>query len=246
MKSKFIILSVFPFLFQMACTVADNQNCNDKQLLNYAIQGEQGKIDACFDSGAKILVSNNKGESIRLVALNNGHHKLAAYFVNIQTKEWKKRKSPLDTTSLWEAIEYNNVTIVQHFIDEGFYMKPKVKDGMAPIVQAVFNNSNDVAKLLLENGVDVNYSFDSRPMITIAAMFSQLETVELLLNYGAKVNDVDGSGVTPLMFAAREGNVEMVTYLLEQGANKTLREITYQTAEDMVKDNEELKEMLEF
>lgn len=226
--------------------MADNQNCSDEYLLNYAEQGNESKINACYKSGANIFVSNKTGESIRLVALNNNHIELANYLVDIQTKDWQKRNSPLDTISLWEAIEYNNVTIVQHFIEEGFYMKPKLKDGMAPIVYAVFNNSDEVALLLLENGIDVNYSFDSRPMITIAAMFNQLETVKLLLNYGASVNDVDGSGVTPLMFAAREGNVEMVNYLLEKGANKTLREITYQTAADMVKDNEELKKMLEF
>lgn len=246
MKRHSIKLLLITFLFQLSCSVADNQNCTNANLLNYAAQGEESKINACYKSGANILVSNQAGESIRLVALNNNQNDLANYLVDIQTKEWQKRKSPLDTVSLWEAIEYDNVTIVQHFIEEGFYMKPKLKDDMAPIVQAVFNNSNNVAKLLLENGIDVNYSFDSRPMITIAAMFNQLETVELLLNYGAKVNDVDGSGVTPLMFAARESNVEMVTYLLEKGANKTLREITYQTAADMVKDNEELKEMLEF
>lgn len=246
MKSYSITFLLIALLFQLSCSVSDNQNCSNTNLLNYAEQGEESKINACYKNGTNIFISNKDGESIRLVALNNNQAELANYLVDIQTKEWQKRNAPLDTVALWKAIEYNNVVIVQHFIEEGFYMKPKLKDGMAPIVQAVFNNSNDVAIILLENGIDVNYSFDSRPLITIATMFNQMETVKLLLDYGAKVNDVDGSGVTPLMFAAREGNVEMVSYLLEKGANKTLREITYQTAADMVKHNEELKKMLEF
>lgn len=246
MKSILITLIIPILVLQAACTMSDNQNCTTENLLSYASQGEQSKINACYKSGAIILVSNGTGESIRLVALNNHHIDLANYLVDVQTKEWQKRKSPLDTISLWEAIEYDNVTIVQHYIEDGFYMKPKIKDGQTPIVQAVFNNSNAVAKLLLENGVNVNHSFDSRPMITIAAMFGQLETVHLFLTYGANVNDVDGSGVTPLMFAARDENVEMVTFLLEKGANKSLKEIRYKTAYDMVKDNSELKEMLAF
>jgi ankyrin repeat protein len=244
MKAISVTLSISLLLFQFACTMSDNQNCTSENLLNYASQGELGKIDACYKSGANILVSDSAGKSIRLIALNNEQYELAKYLVDVQTKEWQKRKSPLDTISLWEAIEYDNVTIVLHYIEEGFYMKPKIKDGLAPIVQAVFNNSNEVAKLLLENGVDVNFSFDSRPIITMAAMFGQLETVQLLLEYGANVNDIDGSGVSSLMFAARDGNVEMVKFLLEKGANKSLREIKYQTAADMVKDNEELKKLL--
>lgn len=244
------IIKTFLFLLfvviQFACSESDNQNCSTENLLQYASQGKESKINACYKSGTNILISNKEGESIKFLALKNNHNDLAEYFVDIQTKEWKKRGLPLDTLSLWRAIEYDNVTIVQHFIEEGFYMKPKIKDRLAPIVQAVFNNSNEVAKLLLENGIDVNYSFDSRPLITIAAMFGQMQTVELLLIYGAKVNDIDGSGVTPLMFAAREENVEMATYLLDKGANKTLREITNQSAADMVKNNKELKEMLAF
>ena len=244
MKSNIIKLSVSILLFQFGCTIADNQNCNDEKLLNYVVLGEQNKIDACYKSGANILISS-EGESIRRIALNNGHKELANYFIAVQSKEYFGNNAPLDTTTLWEAIEYNNVKIVQHYLTKGFDMNPKYRDGLSPIVYAVFNESNEVIDLLLNKGIEVGYEFDSRPLICIATMFNQLRTVKLLLKHGANVNDLDGSGVTPLMFAAREGNVEMLQFLIEKGADKTLREIRNETAYDMVKDNEALKKMLE-
>ncbi len=238
-------MCLFFLVIAFSCNVADNQNCNNENLISYAAQGNQNKIEACYNSGAQILISLH-GESIKEIALKNSHTTLATYFVTIQTKEFIKNNSPLDTTTLWQAIEYDNTKIVQYFIDQGIEMNPKFKDGLSPIVYAVFNESNEVIQLLLNKGVDVGYEFDSRPLICIATMFSQLNTVKMLLKNGANVNDLDGSGVTPLMFAAREGNIEMVKFLLAKGADKTVREIRYETAADMVVDNKKLKKLLDF
>ncbi len=105
------------------------------------------------------------------------------------------------------------------------------------MVYAIFNDANGVVKLFLENGADVNAVFDFRPLIAMAAMFEQKEILETLIEYGANVNDPDGSYVTPLMFAARDGNVDIIEILLQNGADKSLKDRNGETALDWAKKN---------
>jgi uncharacterized protein len=233
--NSIIIVLVSAFLF--SCSVADNQSCDTESLLKNAKDGELEKIEACYKSGANVLVSDSDAVAIYTIAKDNGHGQLATKLQEIQFTEWQKNGAVLEAQLFYDAIEYDNVLLVQKFIEGDFDLKAKHINGVAPIVYAVFNESNKVIKLLLKNGVDVNYEFDFRPLICIAAMFDELETVKILLNGGADINTNDGSGVTPLMFAARDGFNGMVGYLLENGADKTAKDIKEDTALDMAKEN---------
>ena len=52
-----------------------------------------------------------------------------------------------------------------------------------------------------------------------AAQSGHTETMELLLKYGAKINERDLIGATPLDLAIAAGHIYVVKYLLEKGAN---------------------------
>lgn len=54
-----------------------------------------------------------------------------------------------------------------------------------------------------------------------------------LLNQGATINDQDRLGNSPLMIAARMGNTTMVQLLLDNGANRELKNSDNMTAEDI-------------
>lgn len=45
------------------------------------------------------------------------------------------------------------------------------------------------------------------------------DTVKLLLEVGADINAVDIDGWTPLMFAVRDGTIDIVRLLIQSGAN---------------------------
>jgi uncharacterized protein len=237
MKNPISIIIVLAATFLFSCSVADNQSCDTESLLKEAKNGELEKIEACYKSGANVLVSDSDAVAIYAIAKNNGYDELATKLQEIQFTEWQKNGALLEAQLFYDAIEYENVPLVQKFIDGEFDLSAKHINGVAPIVYAVFNESNEVINLLLQNGVDVNYEFDFRPLICIAAMFDQQETVKILLDNGAAINTNDGSGVTPLMFAARDGFDELVGFLLENGADKTAKDIMEDTALDMAKAN---------
>ena len=69
----------------------------------------------------------------------------------------------------------------------------------------------------LKQGVDVNAArADGATALLWAAHWDDLETVDLLLDAGAKVNAADDHGVTPLARACENASVAMV----EQAAGR--------------------------
>lgn len=223
--------------YLLSCSVADNQSCSADKLLENAVKGALEQIEACYKSGADIQVSDKDAVAIYTIARDNGHLKLAKKLQEIQFAEWEKNNSLLEAQLFYNAIEYDNVPMINKFIEGGFDLQAKHINGVAPIVYAVFNESNHVLELLLNNGIDVHFEFDFRPLICIAAMFNQQETLNILINYGANASAHDGTGVTALMFAARDGYIEIINVLLNNGADKSATDIKGDTALDMAKAN---------
>ena len=83
-----------------------------------------------------------------------------------------------------------------------------------------------MAQLLLDFDADIDalHSFYRKPALTAAGHRGHLGTVRVLLEAGANVNIQDGSGKTPLHYAARDGHGEIVRLLLDRKAKKELRD----------------------
>ena len=77
------------------------------------------------------------------------------------------------------------------------------------------------AVFLLENGMNPNHmNWRHVTLLHDLAFKGELRKVELLLDHGAEINPIDEEfRSTPLGFAARWGQREVVTLLLERGAN---------------------------
>ena len=247
MKNHILLIIVLFPVSLISCSVADNQSCSTDSLIENATHGESEKIEACYNGGANIEVSDKDGLAIYTIALNNGHNLLAERLKEIQILEWQKDGAVLEAQVFYNAIEYDNLPMVRRFVEGEFDLQAKHINGVVPIVYAVFNNSNAVLKLLLKEGIDVHFEFDFRPLICIAAMFNQHETVDILISHGANASAHDGTGVSALMFAARDGYIEIIKVLLENGADKSAVDIRGDTALDMAKANghEEVVNLLE-
>lgn len=78
-------------------------------------------------------------------------------------------------------------------------------------------NCAKLAKVLIENGFDVN---EERFITSLhqAAQSGSLEVAKLLLENGANVNATDGMG-SPLHYAAKHGKTEVIELLLENKAD---------------------------
>jgi len=102
-----------------------------------------------------------------------------------------------------------------------------------PLMRAAFSGDLELVKLLLAKGADPNIrSKDYETMLEAAAGLGfiqgyskgrssaeRLEVVKLLVGLGADVNASDDYGITALMVAANMGDVSIIQYLVDRGAD---------------------------
>ena len=103
----------------------------------------------------------------------------------------------------------------------------------SPLHAAVFRPDGDMVELLLENGADINAQYDGDDGCTplwCACLWEQEEMVRLLLRHGADLRIRDNTaGWSPLDNAIGQGNVAIVSILLEAGADPNSRGLSSDT-----------------
>jgi hypothetical protein len=129
-------------------------------------------------------------------------------------------------TALTTAAKEGDIPTLQKLLDGGANIN---ENGMAntyagpPLSHAAYACRVDAAKYLISRGADVSATGTGaggqRPL-HVAARYNCVEVAKVLLDAGADINlranDTWGS---PLVFAAHDGNVKMVKFLIERGAD---------------------------
>ncbi|EAY02659.1 hypothetical protein TVAG_253100 [Trichomonas vaginalis G3] len=91
--------------------------------------------------------------------------------------------------------------------------------GESEIFVCIRNNNLEGCQILVDNGCDVNTPHKEIPLIH-AIKKSKFDIVKLLSIYeNCNINIKDELGKTPLMYAATNSSVEIVSFLLSKGAN---------------------------
>lgn len=88
------------------------------------------------------------------------------------------------------------------------------------LCKAISNGHTESARILLENGANINTYEDNTGMslLLIACEKGYIDITKLLLTKGSDVN-IRGNGLTPLLLASVSGKTELVKLLIEAGAD---------------------------
>jgi len=120
---------------------------------------------------------------------------------------------------LWDAVELNDLDVAKHYIQFVKVSDCVLSDGET-LLHGV--RSVEMAKLLVENGADVNAKmlYLGTTPLHLAAKNGEAEVVKILISSGADVNvTMRYTGATALHEAAKHGRVEVVKILIDSGAD---------------------------
>jgi len=95
------------------------------------------------------------------------------------------------------------------------------EEGETPLISAISPHCEDLVRLLLESGADVNKrDNNSQTPLCKACKFGHREIVRTLIMFGADVNaKSEENNVTPLFIASGRGYEDIVRLLIEHGAS---------------------------
>lgn len=132
-------------------------------------------------------------------------------------------------TCLILAVRHGEIRLVHLLLECGADVNVGTRTN--PLMEAVWNQSIDVARLLLNHGADVNAPNEEYgSALGLAAFIRNPDIMSLLLQHGANdnvMNDWDGNILTR---AARENHPEIVKLLIQHGANVNVVAGEYGTA----------------
>lgn len=129
-----------------------------------------------------------------------------------------------DTTSpIHDAVRAGDVARVMELVDQNpDLVNERRSDEFheSPLSIAITQNDEEMVKLLLNAGADVNYVlYGGKTPLSRAARSGHIGIAKLLIENGAEINPTVPSWGTPLISAAESRSPALVQLLLERGAD---------------------------
>jgi len=101
------------------------------------------------------------------------------------------------------------------------------KLGYTPLMNAAFKGFTDICLILIRNYADISYENSSGKNALMSACYSgESSCVKLLRQHGASWLCCDKSGSTPLHCAVDSDNVELVKWMLKDGCQVDIQDLT--------------------
>ena len=161
-------------------------------------------------------IINSKGEngcdSIEIAKQNNDD-KMIALLENYQNDNITSSSN--SSAKLFSAVANNDLQTVMSLIGNGESINQVNNQGFSPLGYAIYNDSFDIVKYLLNNGAKTHIG----SAIKIAASRRNKRICELLIEKIPDINELDENNLTFLDYIVSDQfNSELFIYLLKKGA----------------------------
>ena len=170
-----------------------------------------------IDAGADAGVANDLGVTPLALACPTAN----AAMVALLLAAGADASGTVDTgeTVLMSCARTGSVAAVSALLAAGADVNAREPtENQTALMWAVAQRHAAVVNVLLDNGADVHARSRARRNVISRRLQSELKYGELGRSYGTDAEETRIGGFTPLLFAARQGDVESARLLLEAGA----------------------------
>lgn len=175
-----------------------------------AYHGHLEIIKLLISRGADVNTSNN-GETALLAAVRGAQTKVKQLLIEAGA-------DIRAVTTDWATDTEATLEIIDHLLRNGLEIEIRADDGRTPLHEAAFYGRVELMNGLIARGAKANTKdkWQDTPLDR-ACLNSYIEAVKCLVSHRAQIN-THSSGCEGLGRAARNGHLDLVTFLLNSGA----------------------------
>jgi ankyrin repeat protein len=187
---------------------------DEQNLCRFLKEGMDGEVDRLLSSGVGVNFKDDYGRSPLHWAAFSGKSSMAKKLVASGADV--NATNRVGWTPLHCAAFFGWEDAIKTLMKSG--ADPLAKDfhGMRAIELAGSEGHSNIVSILLEDSYASDQEMEQA--LLLAAEQGNLASVVALIDRGADIECIDGSGWTPLLKAVYEGHVTVSVYLLDQGA----------------------------
>ena len=228
------------FLIEHGANV-DHQDWNGQTAVHYAVNcNSYSSIDALsclIENGADVNARTYDGRTPLMIATARGHIKVAMYLID-HGAEVHDRTEALHNAVHCSCSDPSSCELLSFMIENGGDVDAKTFGNCTPLMIAAERGQIRVVTYLIEHGVPTTREYVNRrddngqtALHHAVQCFDPIscEILSCLIEHGGDVNSTYDN-CTPLMIAAERGQMKLVTFLIEHGANLDRRDKDDQTA----------------
>ena len=192
-------------------------------LVQAAQQRDKARVAALVKQRADVNVASADGTTALHWAAQWGDTEMTALLLKAGAKVDAANR--YDATPLWLAATNGNAAVVELLLKAGASPNRFALEGETPLLAASRSGSLVAVKALLANGGNVNmgdqWKAQTALMWAVGGHDTHPDIVSVLLEAGANPNFRSLGGMTALLFAVRQDDLESTKLLLKAGATIT-------------------------
>ena len=236
MKKFYYVTILLLMLFHLALLKNNIFANNSHALLSAAEIGNINKIKTAISNGTDINYQNEYGLTALMIACRNGKFESAEFLIQKGANIHLKTKQ--GTTAIMfifhalcncQGGQTDFARIIKLLLEKGADVESADAEGKTLLMIAAPLEHLEITSLLLKHHAKVNavmtrgYYQGRTALHFVADKREFTQSAKILVYNGADVNRKDINGWTPFMYAAKNGNLNLVRLLISRGARMSLR-----------------------
>ncbi|KAH0533253.1 hypothetical protein TsFJ059_001840 [Trichoderma semiorbis] len=188
-------------------------------------KGNEDMAKLLLDRGADIEAKNKEGRTPLCNAVCNRNMDMTKLLLN-RGADIDAEQTSDGWTILHTMVAEGNADTVKFLLDHEANIEAKVDNGCTPFGLAIEKGKENMAKLLLYRGADIDRAQrkNGATSLHVMAEFEKADMVQFLLNHGADIEAKNDEGRTPLGVAILHRKKNWANILLNRGANIEARQ----------------------